>query len=358
MQVATKDRMRNIRQGIILALSSIIFTMCALEAGARLFLPVSDYPFTETTDLGLQRIPNQEGRWVYNLGDDVNSTFSINAQGWNAPYDYTGQPEIAVIGDSQVEALYVDPGKAFPDLLPERLAEMGCPDMTTYRFGISGAPLSSYYVVMQHVIETYQPRIIVVNLVDNDFTESVEGVWGWGSVFWQVNADTLTLDPPEPYEANGYDLWRYHAFALRRFWLFNLGNAWVTAGTQVDAVTSSNENAEPTYADARAVSAWLILQMQTLADEHDITLLWIPDINREYVYGEIDSHDAPWQADANAWIDQAGGQRLDLLPAFEADYAAHHERFEFRTDLHWNERAHQLVAGEVSGWIAENACGE
>ena len=46
---------------------------------------------------------------------------------------------------------------------------------------------------------------------------------------------------------------------------------------------------------------------------------------------------------------------IDLHDRFAADWNAHRQRFEFVFDGHWNERAHELVAGAIAESIGATA---
>ena len=44
---------------------------------------------------------------------------------------------------------------------------------------------------------------------------------------------------------------------------------------------------------------------------------------------------------------------LDLHPRFAADWAAHHRRFDFDADGHWNELGHSVAAAAIAGQIGQ-----
>ena len=46
-----------------------------------------------------------------------------------------------------------------------------------YGFGKSGAPLSQYLQMTRYVIKHFDPEIIVINVIRNDFDESLRRVW-------------------------------------------------------------------------------------------------------------------------------------------------------------------------------------
>jgi hypothetical protein len=45
---------------------------------------------------------------------------------------------------------------------------------------------------------------------------------------------------------------------------------------------------------------------------------------------------------------------LDLHPRFTADWQAHHRKFEFPSDGHWNASAHEFVAGVIYGYLSDH----
>ena len=49
---------------------------------------------------------------------------------------------------------------------------------------------------------------------------------------------------------------------------------------------------------------------------------------------------------------EVGVDFLDLRGVFEADYARNGRSFNFRNDYHWNEYAHELVAGAIHRHVA------
>jgi len=85
-------------------------------------------------------------------------------------YENTSQtPLIAIVGDSYIEAMQVD----YPDTAEANLLTKCSPNARVYSFGAQFAPLSQYLSWVQYIGQTYQPKVIVVNIVGNDFDESL-----------------------------------------------------------------------------------------------------------------------------------------------------------------------------------------
>lgn len=85
-------------------------------------------------------------------------------------YDSSAKPPlIAIVGDSYIEAMQVD----YSDTAEANLLAKCEPNARVYSFGAQFAPLSQYLSWAQYVSQTYQPKIMVVNIVGNDFDESL-----------------------------------------------------------------------------------------------------------------------------------------------------------------------------------------
>ena len=47
------------------------------------------------------------------------------------------------------------------------------PELEIYSFGISGAPLSTYYQIAKYVSQKFNPDLFIINVVNNDYDESL-----------------------------------------------------------------------------------------------------------------------------------------------------------------------------------------
>lgn len=137
----------------------------------------TDIPWSEGDPLlGFKFAPNQTGTWVVGRFGNNKARYSINSDGWNAVRDYSrnrqpGTLRIAVIGDSFIEALNVSPEGAVAAVLEKNLSRIS--KVEVYPFGVSGASLSHYLVMMRYVRAQFSPDLYIINIVHNDFTESL-----------------------------------------------------------------------------------------------------------------------------------------------------------------------------------------
>lgn len=349
-----------LRSGLILANASILITFLMLEILVRLFLPVSDVLYgISDAERGYHREPNQRGRYVLGMGE-VYGRYSINAQGWNASRDYTPEStadlRVAVIGDSFIEALQVDVNEAFPDLMEATLDGGQCGSVEVYRFGIAGAPLSHYWAIMQHVAETYHPDLFIINIITNDFDQSLKGGEFFGPYFWRFERsdDEFTPIPPEARQVEFRDR-LLDSIALRRFLNTNMQmDARLRAGLQLPPETALTEG-RVANDDISLLTSYLFDEYQRIAA--DSALLLTMEADRASIYG--DPHDPQQQAYEALVSGLAREKQIDYLnlrTILAADYARNHQPFEFTLDAHWNEHGHTVVANALTTWVEDNLC--
>ena len=116
-------------------------------------------------------------RATFRHPDGTQSLVTINAQGWNSTkpsYERAKTPgvlRVAVIGDSYVHGSFVNPDQGFPEVIERQLNAAGV-RAEVLRFGMDGAPLSQYLHMLRREVRQYQPDVVVVQLIHNDFDES------------------------------------------------------------------------------------------------------------------------------------------------------------------------------------------
>ena len=101
-------------------------------------------------------------------------------------------------------------------------SKLGNRRFQVYRFGIDGAPLSQYLHMLRHEVLQYNPDLVIVNLVHNDFDESYSfkpGVYTSAFMKLKLENDIVANElNPIPYEMPWYNwiresaTWRYLAY--------------------------------------------------------------------------------------------------------------------------------------------------
>lgn len=152
-----------------------VVSMVAVEIAFRLFMDVTDVPlYTADPFLGFRRAPHQSGRYL--TGDYVRGVYTFNSQGWNHRRDYrvrkpAGAIRIALVGDSQVESMQVDPGETMY-VVAESLMHRADRPVEWYALGTSGYGTSQEYDVIRRYALDYQPDVVILLFVQNDLFDT------------------------------------------------------------------------------------------------------------------------------------------------------------------------------------------
>lgn len=355
---------------ISLILGSLFILLLMLEfiVFRYLFLP-SDLPYLEENVTGvLKYAPNQEG--VYRLQDEIAANYRINSSGWNSRYEkYEKQKDlgitrICIIGDSYIEALQVSHNASVAELLEKHLNELGIA-VQVYRFGISGAPLSHYIFMLENELLEYCPDLIVVNIVHNDFDESIKPPVGtYTESFSRVRSDgrkELFLTEPKVYKRKP-SWWLKRSSTFRYIWVRRqirpdiIRHIWMRYfdNQSRKSVFVANVDVEKTKDKSIvAVTDFLFQKLGVIEKKSNTRILVIMDGDRSSITASIDNGDDPSsQVDHLSLLARKSAEKysllfLDLTDRFVADYRANKKKLRFNNDGHWNEHVHDVVADAI-----------
>jgi hypothetical protein len=351
--------------GLFVLLEFVIF---------RFALPAADLPLLSVDSSKVIRYQeNQTG--TYRLQSEINARFQINEQGWNSKHESyrkaktPGVLRICIIGDSYVEALQVDFDQSVAERLEEEFHERGI-QAEVYRFGLSGAPLSQYVYWLEREVLQFQPDLVIINLVDNDFDQSITPARGTYSRSFATVKKTegdFILTEPISYTRN-FSWWVKKSAIFRYLWvreqirpdtlraLFEKvarlsKNSNNPAGKEkVESATRSSDP-NPVTSSVRTATDFLFAVLRDVSRVESLPVMLVMDGNRgtsspNAILGKLNkmvqelaySHQLPL---------------LDLSELFAKDYAKHQRAHQFRFDGHWNAYAHSLVAGAIYSFISE-----
>ncbi len=361
-----------------LAVASIALVCALAELFFRFVLPASDYPMIAYSGDVIRYRPNQSG--VYRLRDEIAAPYRINAQGWNANRAYVtekpaGALRVAIIGDSFVEAFQVPVDGSLAEQLE---ASAGKLRLQVYRFAVSGAQFSQYLWMLERGVLQYQPDAVVINLVHNDFDESIApapGRYSRAFATLAVAGDRVTgIRPPEPLRPGLADLpmrsavLRYLRFN-RQVTLEGVRNALhgmmpAPAGLTAPAPAGAPGSVPPAVdanvdlakvmtrpALIEAATDYMVARVAALARAHGFRVLLLMDGARQAIYEGRDSGALALNRMVAAVARRHGVDFIDLHPVFAEAWKRDRQRFDFPHDGHWNARSHALAAGAIRAWI-------
>src|SRR6187401_3410040 len=354
------SRRRELLLNLLLTLASIVFCLLAAEIVLR-FLPVStglrSMPVT-AADPVLHFTPNRP--FVNSLGWTMHNLVHgrVNNAGFVNDQDYVrdGLPLIAVVGDSFIEAQMV----AYPESLQGRLAAALKDKFRIYSFAGSGAPLSQYLIWAGFAVKEYGARAVVIDVVGNDFDESL-AAYRIGPGFWQYVPDSngvlqLKLNP---HQAGTLISLARHS-ALARYFIINLGvqNRLFGIRWLGEMIFGKPANAQPRYAGNTDASTDEKRVRDSLA-AIDAFLRDVPEhvgLPPDRVLFTLDGFRYADAAQAGqgtyfdlmrrAFVEKAaakGYDVIDLDTRFIPRHARTGESFEFYDDNHWNAAGHDVA---------------
>lgn len=258
----------------------------------------------------------------------------------------------------------------FADSLTGRLQAVLGEHGRAYVFAQSGSPLSQYVAYARHACAVYRPARMVVNVVGNDFDQSV---------FVHRLRNGIYHLHPRPDGGFDYKLTPLPAPGLvervmRRsvLALYLMRNVGITnliaqmginpaqaaqAGRYVGQTEANADSAR--IAEGHRVIDWFldVLPQAGCLSPGEITI--VVDSPRPEVYDPAALAEVPasyfgqMRARIIAQARARGFKVIDTEPLFIAAYAADRRPFEHPTDGHWNAHGHAVVAAAVIGALAD-----
>lgn len=332
---------------------AVVVLFLALEVVFRFVIvapdPPRQYMDRENNCLRFDTGSKRDGIFTHGRLGQQKARWHINNCGWLSDVDYRPKAErtkplIAVIGDSYVEALAVDEDKSFVALLRRSLAD----SCDVYGFGLSGNALSGYLHLARYVDRVFDPDVIVFNLVQNDFDESVREIV-LSPEFLQVSVrgDSVVEVPPVPRRYNELKRFLFHSATARYvfhispnfFHRFNWNRP--AEGRYVE-----NTSAERLEKNRAAIIRATRYLMETIVEENSgRRVYFIMAAPRGDIYnGTLATSAVSWM---NAMVAEiAHGlpcTLIDQTAYFANDYETNKRRFESPYDAHWNEYGHMVT---------------
>lgn len=158
---------------------SLALALALLEAGLRLFYPMSDFLWQWDERIGMKLIPGKQGRSVKPRFFDVE--VSVNAEGFrDRDHDLAtaaSTPRVVLLGDSFVEAIQVPFENSITAVLQREL-EHRYGKVETINFGVSGSGTARQYLALREYGLRYRPDLVLLFFFGNDVSDNSERLRG------------------------------------------------------------------------------------------------------------------------------------------------------------------------------------
>lgn len=359
--------MKWIKNFLLATMPSVVIVLILLELLFRFVIPAAEIPrgyFYENEKLYTNDTSDRDGRYTLGKFAEIRTRWHINNMTWNSAVDYdtaSTRPVLAVIGDSYIEAFQVDTGKSYPDLIRRNLTS----EYAVYAFGKSGAPLSQYLHISRYVNRHFKPKVMLINIVMNDFDECIRSLHPEYKYFLQVDSTrsgSIQEMAPEPTE----DLIQFHPWkrffmhsALFRYCFFNLKIAatWRGLKSQKDAKYQGNINVSNTDQLRPVVyKATDYIMQQFKVENPDCRIIFVVDGQRDAIYEHATSDPyILWLHDIMKELTSKYGHGLlDLSEAMQQEYNVKQQPFNSKLDGHWDEYGHAFVARNVLDFLKKD----
>ena len=347
---------RIIANSLIYLFYLIISVVILLEIIFRLLptsSPIDLQPISVETDI-LRFKPNQ--KTTFSLGKNFYKVVekSTNNYGFYSSYDYkpNSKPDLAIIGDSLIEAAQIRSEDTFGEVLQSEH-----PNLKVYQFGVSGIALPQYLKMIKYTEREFSPKYYVIAVVGNDFDESLcgyrikEGSWCFNDSFELIFNPFL-----------GYQGLRALArkSAVMRYFVFNANLNWRKILVNL-RLNDPGLSAKPQYTGninkltSDEVNILSKIAIETFFQEIDKMgladrVIIIQDADRNNIYDRWGVTKVYYNEMRSFMKKSAithGVNYIDMDPVFRDDYANFKKSFQFPTDGHWNEHAHKLASKEL-----------
>ncbi len=356
--------MKKILANLSLSLISLFVFFLLLEFVVfRFIFPASDIAIPDYIDGVVRYQSGQTG--IYRVKNEIESEFKVNTNGWNSKYktyDLKKDPNkyrVAIIGDSYIAAYQIDYRKSVAEQLESKLGDK---NVEVYRFGIDGAPLSQYLHMLRKEVIKYNPDLVIVNVVHNDFEESysfVPGVFRSSFLKYEIADGKVSEEIlPVQYQPPWYSwireksaTWKYLAYRQQ-----------VHFGVLRDLILGTDENIEyQANIDVSNIEVntqknilitdYTFSKMKQICDSKGIELIIVMNADDDLMYEE-DKAKVKSRNNSTLLLNQIATDSarkhdirfIDLQGLLEKEYATHKKRLSFYNDGHWNEYTHGLVS--------------
>lgn len=355
-------RIKNLVLNSVIVLSSVVITCLIFEAVLR-FVPVStgiSIPAVNAENPTFKAFPNKQIRFsrLWKCQDvrlkHINNAGFVNSQDYVAT---SAAPLLAIVGDSYVEAMQVPNQDAFPEVL-----QANAQNLRVYSFGFSGAPLSQYLIWAKHAQENYHNDYLIVNVVGNDFDESLAKYYKFIPGFHLYKPDQngvlqLTRTDWQPK--------RIREFAkkshLLSYMVRNLEV--VTVKDRLKAKFSKTAPIEYVANTAALADPERVQDSYQAIDAFFRDLPQYSGLDAKHIMFVLDDRTTAYTEDPDPYMQRSyfhmmksyftdramelGYTCIDMSEPFTKHFQQHHNRFEFTYDQHWNSLGHAVVADTI-----------
>ncbi|MCF7809680.1 hypothetical protein K9N50_01690 [bacterium] len=350
-----------IKNIVFVLLPTIIVCLILTELFFRFGIPAAESPyFYYDKDDNMMRFDTsvqREGTFTIGRFAEYRAKWRVNDAGWNSEVDYLPaeqreKPLIAIFGDSYIEALQVDVDENIAGVLRDIVGD----EYDVYSFGTSGSALPQYLNMARYANRHFQPDIIVVTVIHNDFTESLKE-FNNRNYHLRLDkvGDNIIEIAPKPYVPSKIKRLMRPSSIVR--YLYQNLKVKFDFGKKENPKFVSNININVAESNRSSIDEAVHYVVKKFRGENpDKAIIFMIDAPKSDIYnGTVETSEIMWMHDMlKEACQQDSCYYLDLTYPFLEKFTQDSIRFNPPIDGHWYEEGHKTAANVLYKHLLDN----
>jgi hypothetical protein len=286
-----------------------------------------------------------------------------------------GDFRIALVGDSVVEGVHVNPDQVMNIQMEKLLAQQGYKNVEVMNFGIEGIGTTQELIMYKERIRQFHPDLVVLTVSDNDIMNNSStlqpksyGIHTWYCPYYNLDANgNLVFQPVQSQPLGGLitflDRHSYLAYYMERVWFRADLPLHKWHGMPVYFGSYSDDPLDPEWQSAWTVTEKVMARMRDTVEADGVKFVAVPwtnftDVDPDWrdrltkQFGPLPKELAPQKLDQRLQ-EMAARENITmgtLTPYMQAYRDEHHLQwpyFSLTCDPHFSAIGHQVGAGAM-----------
>jgi lysophospholipase L1-like esterase len=296
-----------------------------------------------------------------------------------------GEFRIALVGDSVVEGVHVNPDQVMNIQMEKQLQQQGYKNVEVLNFGIEGIGTTQELIMYKERIRQFHPDLVILTVSDNDIMNNSStlqpksyGIHTWYCPYYNLDSHgNLVFQPVQTRHFNGLitflERHSYLAYYVERVWFRADLPLYRWHGMPVYFGSYSDDPLDPEWQSAWTVTEKVMAKMRDTVQADGVKFVMVPwsnfsDIQPDWrerlttQFGPLPKELVPQKLDQR--LQQIAGREnitiASLTPFMQAYRDEHHLEwpyFSLTCDPHFSALGHQVAAEAMidllarKGWL-------
>jgi lysophospholipase L1-like esterase len=286
-----------------------------------------------------------------------------------------GEFRIALVGDSVVEGVHVNPDEVMNIQMEKLLQRQGYKNVEVLNFGIEGIGTTQELIMYKERIRQFHPDLVILTVSDNDIMNNSStlqpksyGIHTWYCPYYNLDTNgNLVFQPVQKRPLNGLitflDKHSYLAYYIERIWFRADLPLYRWHGMPVYFGSYSDDPLDPEWQNAWTVTEKVMAKMRDTVQADGVKFVMVPwsnfsDIQPDWrerltkQFGPLPKELVPQKLDQRLHqiADRENITMASLTPFMQAYRDEHHLEwpyFSLTCDPHFSALGHQVAAAAM-----------